>query len=342
MRTSLKDIAKHVGVSVSTVSYALNDGPKPVAAELKERIKQAAAELDYRPNRVARSMKTKRSGVVGILHPRIGPKFITWPMLGSVISGVVDESQARRQDVLIYTHSPSLETDEVLDLVMDGRADGLILLGPQHNDEMIDSLAERKVPLSVVAGRPRAGLPYHVINNRVGVWQAMSHLAKFGHTKIAHITGRKIMYDGQERLVAYRDFMAEHGWPVREDWVQAGTFESADSYCAAKEILTGAHRPTAIFCANDRSAVGAIQAALDLGMEVPRDISIIGFDDSLDAVTAPVPITTVRQPFYEMGRAAMESVMAMIENRPYEKVQVFSTELIERATVSYPTEDQLS
>ena len=129
MRTSLKDIAKHVGVSVSTVSYALNDGPKPVASELKERIKAAATELDYRPNRVAKSMKTKRSGVIGVMHPRIGPKLITWPMIGSAFSGVVDVAASQGQDVLMFTHSPNLETDEILDLVMDGRADGSDLDG---------------------------------------------------------------------------------------------------------------------------------------------------------------------------------------------------------------------
>lgn len=341
MRTSLKDIAKHVGVSVSTVSYALNDGPKPVATDLKERIKSAAVELDYRPNRIARSMKTKRSGVVGVLHPKIGPKLITWPLLGSAISGIVDVAQSRRHDVLIYTHSPSLETEEVLDLVMDGRADGLVLLSPAHNDELIEELAERKIPLAVVAGRPQGGLPYLTVNNRAGVWQAMSYLSRYGHRRIAHISGRKEMYDGQERLSAYRDFMAEHGWPIRDGWIQDGNFETTSAYCAAKEILSRPNRPTAIFCANDRSVVGAIRAAQDMGLKVPDQLSLIGFDDSLDAVLAPIPVTTVRQPFYEMGRAAMESVLAMLEGKPYEQLQVFATELIERATVSYPTEDPL-
>lgn len=339
-RTSLKDIASDVGVSVSTVSYALNDGPKPVAAELKQRILKKAEELNYRPNRIARSMKTNQTNVVGILHPKLGPKLMTWPIFGQPMAGVVDAAQEARFDVLLYTHNQVLDSCDLLDMVMDKRADGFVLVAPDHSGELIELLVANEVPLSLVAGEPRSGLSVSLCDNAQGVSLAMNCLFEHGHVKIGHLAGRLAMYDGAMRRDCYIEAMKARGLSIEDGWITQGDFTEPGSMDAAHRLLSCRNRPSAVFCSNDESALAVMRVAFAMGLEVPRDLSIIGFDDGLEAMTSPVPLTTVRQPFYAMGFSAAKNLIDRVKGIGNESIQVFPNELVNRASVGIYTKNE--
>lgn len=337
-RTSLKDIAESVGVSVSTVSYALNNGPKPVEAKLKQRILDAAQLLDYRPNRMARAMKTQRSNVIVVAHSNPSDEFIQSPVVGQSLSGIVNYALERHFDVLLYTHSTNVEGDELAGYMLDGRADGAIVLVPTDNSPALAAIAERKVPGVHVAGPHGGAVPGVVIDNREGCYLVLDLLGRYGHRAIAHIRGLGGMADAEQRLENYRAWMEAKGFPIASHWIQNGSFEREGGYEAMKKILASRPRPTAVFCANDRSAFGAVEAILEAGLRIPEDISVVGFDDSLEARLSPVPLTTVAQPGYEMGVAAARTLIAMVEGTSHPRLTVFPPKLIERSSVSPPRE----
>lgn len=339
MRASLKDIAKKVGVSVSTVSYALNGGPKPVAAELRERIRAVATELDYRPNQLARSMKSKRSKIVGVAHTNIRHHLLTWPLVGTAVSGVADAAIDHGYDVLLYTHTTQLDGEELLNYLLDGRADGLILMAPEHAGELVELLSGRRFPVVVIADRPRGSLPHLVLDNFGAVRMLLELLASKGHRRVGHLVGRRSLFDATQRLEAFLDLVPELGMETRPAWVADTDFGEESGYRAALAVLRELERPTALLCGNDATAMGAVRAAMELGLRVPEDLSVTGIDDWVEARACPIPLTTVRFDHEGMGQAAFRAVMAMLDGVDVAEVQIFDGRLIERASVSYPTED---
>lgn len=339
MGASIKDIAKKVGVSISTVSYALNDGPKPVGKALKSRILEAARELDYRPSRIAKSMVTGKSDIVGVIHCNIDVDMMRWTFIQEVLNGIINEAQSAHRDVLIYTHSKRLEPSEVLGLLLDGRADGLIFLAPENADDIIDLVDQRRFPYVVVSGAPRTATSHLICDNRAGVWLAMNHLVELGHRKIGHLAGRSTMIDGLERKKAYVEFLEEKGLPIRPQWIGNGEFEPTEGYIAARKMLRSSQRPTAIFSANDRMAEGALHCARDLGLRVPEDLSIVGFDDSIEARLAHPQLTTVSQALDAMGSAAMRALVGRMAGDQTHGVVRFPATLIVRDSTSRPKED---
>lgn len=335
-RTSLKDIAESVGVSVSTVSYALNNGPKPVEAKLKQRILDAAQTLEYRPNRMARAMKTQRSNVIVVAHSNPADDMIQSPVVGQALSGIVNYALDLHFDVLLYTHSTNVEGDELVGYVLDGRADGAIVLVPTDQSPALRAISERNVPGVHVAGPHTGAVPGVVIDNRVGCFLLLDLLGQYGHRSVAHIRGLGGKADAEQRMEHYRAWMAARGYPILDHWIQNGSFEREGGYGAMQRILAKAPHPTAVFCANDRSAFGAIEAIQEAGLRVPEDISVVGFDDSIEARLAPVPLTTVAQPGYEMGVAAARTLIAMVEGSNHPQLTVFPPKLIERASVTKP------
>jgi len=342
MGSSIKDVAKKAGVSISTVSYALNGGPKPVADSLKERIIRVAQELDYRPSRIAKTLATGKSGVVGVIHTRIDFDMLQSGFMQGVLNGIAPEAQDCEHDVLLYTHSRKLDGEEVLSLLLDRRADGLLFLAPENADEIIDLIDQRQFPYVVISGEPRAIGSHILADNYQGVRDAMQHLFDLGHRAIGHITGRQTMVDGVERRAAYLEFMEERGLSVRDEWVQSGEFYALGSYAAARRMLASHRRTTAIFAANDESAFAAVQCARDMGLRVPLDLSVVGFDDTVKALICEPRLTSVRQPLDQMGAVAMRTLARIIDVGQTPSVVRFPTRLVIRESTTRPTEDNNS
>ncbi len=340
MAATIKDIARKLNISVSTVSYALNDGPRSVPEEVKKRVLQVAQELQYRPNRVARNLVTRRSFTLGIVPSEASYDIVLSPYLQNSLNGIVNTAEASRFDVLFFTRYDQSETREMTNVLLDGRVDGLIFLAPPKHSPVIDIIAEYGVPYVIISGEARNSSVQFGVDNSSGVLSAMSHLWELGHRKIGHIFGRLHMEDGIARHEAYLSFLAGKGIEVSPNWMASGDFTMDGGFAGMKELIAGDDLPTAVFCANDEIAVGAIRAATQAGMNIPGDLSIVGFDNvPLSAVFIPA-ITTIRQPVQDLASEATKALIRLIDGGASLPSQLLPTELIVRDSTSSPKEDK--
>lgn len=340
MAATIKDIARKLNISVSTVSYAINGGPRPVPDEVKRRVLEVARELNYRPNRLARSLITRRSHTIGVLPDLVTHDIVLSQFVQYVLNGIFNESGRAGYDSLFFTACDHENPGRTVDQVLDGRVDGLIFLATEDQSELMHELDRQEFPY-VLVSTANAGAGMRVgVDNESGVRQALHHLHALGHRRIAHLAGRQHMIDARQRLDGFTKAMGELGLEVRQDWIRDGDFVTYVAQRVASEWLSQSLRPTAIFCANDEMAVGAIQAARELGLRVPHDLSIVGFDDIPLSATYSVPLTTLRQPMTEMGSAACRMLIDRLDGRsPVTDVR-FQPALIVRQSTG-PTEDSL-
>lgn len=338
MPATIKDIARRLNISVSTVSYALNGGPRPVPEDVRLRVLEVAKELCYRPNRVARSLVTRRTHTIGVVPTEASVNLAVTAYFQGILNGILNTAELLDQDILIYTRYDLSRFDAFIDTLLDGRADGLILLAPRLDSDALAKL-EGQIPF-VVTSDERRKAPHFGCDNSGGVRQAVDYLVRLGHRRIGHIAGDLGLLDGQERLSSFRKALAAHGLPVREEWIREGRFTEAGGSKAGAELLAQEQLPSAVFCANDDSALGLIRAAWEAGLRVPEDLSIVGFDNSpVSAAVAP-SITTVGQPLEQIGSAAMRAVVSYIETQREPESKTFETELLVRKSTA-PVEGAL-
>ncbi len=335
---TIKDIAREANVSVSTVSYALNDGPRSVPAEVKERILDVASRLHYRPNRLARSLITRKSHVIGVVPPRVELDMVVGPYFVAMLNGIVNTYEALEQDVLILTQIKSTETKEAIYPLLDGRCDGAIFLAPPNDSAGIAYLNQIGFPHVILSGRNMNSVNFE-IDNRTGMNLGVQHLAELGHKKIAMLLGPKDHIDGQERNKGFIESMAAFGLDVNPEWLLEGGFQQSHGYEGGCKLISMKQRPTAVFCANDESALGMYRACNDLAINIPEDLSIVGFDDAQKAAMIEPTLTTIRQPLDEMSRHAAKSLMALIDGCPTTLSHRFETSLIVRNSTTRPMED---
>ncbi len=341
MAATIKDIARHLNISVSTVSYALNGGPRNVPAEVKDKVFAVARDLNYRPNRVARSMITGRTHTIGIVPPEIVDNALLSPYLQLAINGISNEAGRLNQDILLFTRHKDKPHEEMLSTLVDGRADGVIFIAPDMGKKTMELATAHHLPCVIISGEGLEGVASFNVNNEVGMAQAMQHLYDLGHRKIAHVTGRLDQQDALMRLQSYKEFLATHGLPQRDEWIYEGRFDIEGGKVALKSFMNLAERPTAITCANDEMAIGALFGALDLGIKVPEDLSVVGFDAVDAGAHAYPPLTTVKQPIGELSGAAFRALNDLIEGRAQPINTVFRTELLIRSSTARPKEDSL-
>ena len=338
MAATIKDIARKLSISTSTVSYALNGGPRSVPEEVRDKVLAVARELNYRPNRIARSLITRRSNTIGVIPTEATTNLAVTPYFQGVLNGILNTAEILGHDVLVYTRYDIRRPEGLLDTLLDGRAAGLIFLAPRIDSQALRRIAT-EIPF-VVTSDERREAPSFGCDNRGGVRKAIDHLVSLGHRRIGHLTGNLQMADGIERCDAFKHSLRAHGLPIREDWLYEGTFESPAGYAAGQRMFATKDRPTAVFCANDDSALGLLRSAWEHGIRVPQDLSIVGFDNSPVSSASFPAITTVRQPLDEIGAAAMQALVHFIDTQNRPDGISFETELIVRASTTSPQEDQ--
>ncbi len=315
-RPTIRTVAEHAGVSKSLVSLVLRDAPG-VSEERREAVLAAMRELDYRPNASARALTEDRSHVIGVLVDDLRN-----PWYVQALEGINASLHRHDLRMLLGDQRLDLLSDEALTTTfLEMNVDGMILTGSLVPSERVVETAA-KVP-TVVVGSRSLTLPHVdvVVNDdELGARIAVRHLVDLGHRRIAHITAPSAV--GQFRWASYRATMVEAGLEpvvVDEEPTEDG------GYRAAVRLLTGASRPTAVFAYNDRAAMGVLSAAQQLGLDVPGDLSVVGYDDSLLAALKTISLTSVGNASYRVGYRAAD----LLAQRIADPARVPQTLLVE-------------
>lgn len=326
---SIKDVAALAGVSIATVSRTLSK-PETVAEATRETVLAAVAESGYVTNALARNFRRRRSHTVVVLVPDIGN-----PFYAEVIQGIETAAATAGYQVLLGdTQGQRSREESYTELVRQKIADGLICLGadiPFSVDGRLTSPGEDWPPLVMASEYDgKIKLPRVIIDNRKAAQEVTEHFLSLGHRKIGYINGPGQLDFCQLRLAGYRDALTQFGISPAKQLEQAGDFTLESGYQAAKTLLTSANPPSAIFCANDGMAIGALHAAHDLNLSIPSTVAIAGFDDINIASFSYPPLTTVRQPRREMGVKSMELMLGLLNEKKVKQTVVLNHELIVR------------
>jgi LacI family repressor for deo operon, udp, cdd, tsx, nupC, and nupG len=320
-----------LGISTATVSRALNK-PHLLSARTVERVRAAADEMRYRPNFLAQHLKSGRTHNVLVVMPRLSPFFL------EVFTGV-ERAANELGYFAIIAHSgrdPQREA-EYFDQVSSGRADGVLLLSSAFSEKPRGYKYKLPPIVSVLDVDPLDDFPSISIDHKAAAVSATLHLIRLGHRRIAHITGNLASPMALRRKQGFLEAMTAAGLAVDDGSIVVGDFTPESGEAAARAMLARRHRPTAIFAANDETAVGAIKAILEAGLRVPEDISVIGFDNQrLGRLYTPA-LTTVGVPSFALGFEGMKRLIALINGKPVPHAQVLETRVIARATTASPS-----
>ncbi len=340
MPATIKDIAQKLNLSISTVSYALNGGPKPVSKDVYRRVTRVAKELGYRPNRIARSLVTRRTHTIGVVPVDVDLDILLTPCVHLALNGVFNAAAKLRQDVLIFTAHDRNLPDEVVEDMLDGRVDGVVFIAPRPDSPALRQISVSGLPYSIVAADDRQGASY-IVDNERGTQMALEHLYELGHRRIAHVIGNLALSDAVVRMNAYREFMRSKGLPVPETFEQTGDYHRGSGFEAGLRFAAMTDAPTGVFCANDDMAFGVIDALGSKGIDVPGKVSVVGFDDAPLAPNFHPSLTTVRQPLQTMSSEALLAVVQQIETGAVAPGRVFDPELIIRGSTASPSENKI-
>lgn len=322
---TIKDVASEAGVSVATVSRTLN-GVDRVSPEVRERVVAAAERLSYRPNAVARSLKSQNTRTLGLVIPNIRNPFFTQ------MARVVEDAARERGYSLIFGNtdeSPEKEA-EYLDVLLEKQVDGLIVSPARATSPHLEQIVRDGVPI-VFLDRFVRGIEAPVVraDGRRAVDDLVGHLTGFGHDKLAIISGPSETVPGRERLDAFLNGAENRNVPVSRERVKVGDFRRESGLKAMHELLELDEPPTAVFAANNLMALGALQALKRAGMRIPEDISFASFDDVSWFELIEPAITVVEQPVAKLGTAAAEMLPALVEREEVEPV-ILEAELVVR------------
>ncbi|ABU74034.1 substrate-binding domain-containing protein [Vibrio campbellii] len=329
---TMKDIAKLAGVSTSTVSHVINK-TRFVSEEISERVNNAAKELNYyAPSALARSLKVNRTKTIGMLVTTS-----TNPFFGEVVKGVERSCYQKGYSlILCNTEGDNERMRESINTLLQKRVDGLILMCSSLEGERID-VFERypDIPVVVMDWGPMLFTSDKIQDNSLrGGYLAAKYLIDCGHKEVGCITGPLIKHQAQMRYKGYKRAMLEAELEFNANWIVESDFECEGGYQAFKKMLERGPLPSSIFVSNDMMAMGVINAANELGIQIPEQLSIIGYDDIHIAKFMSPSLTTIHQPKYRLGQAAVETLLRKLDEKSVE-AQVVQLEptLVERNSV---------
>lgn len=324
---TLRDIADRANVSPSTVSRVLN-GKKIVNHQTRELVLAAIAELDYQPNAFAQSLARGRSMSVGVVTQKMGS-----PFYDAISQGVLEGFEHSGYGPLFVDGQWQRDTAvAAVKNLMGRQVEGLILLGDDLGETEMERLERRSLPV-VVVGRQTPSTPCVFIDNHAAAAGAVNHLIDRGHRRIAIVMGLESHQDSIRRRQGYEDALRRRGIPVDPKLMMPGDYSSQSGVLAVQSLLARGVHFSAIFCANDQVAIGVRLALHRQGLRVPEDVSIVGFDDQGESAFLTPPLTTVRQPAVEMGRAAAAGMIDLINGRDWTPPRL-DAELMIRETVA--------
>ena len=327
------DVANEAGVSYSTVSRVVN-GFQFVKEDTRTRVLAAMEKLGYVANLQARSLAGGNSRMIGLLIHDLENSYIN-----EVIKGVDSEISKIGYDILLATTHQRLQKEpEYVKKLTNGLVDGLIIILPRNLGAYRDYLQKAEFPYVVIEPDNSKAVHSHVKSlNWRGAFEATQYLCQLGHRRIGFIKGRPDVASAYERFEAFQAALAEEQVSFEPTLVVEGDFTKEQGYEAGEMLLGLSERPTAVFCANDETALGMMDAALDKGLNIPHDLSIMGFDDIPQARYVRPQLTTVRQKMHRMGQLSIQLLIEHIENGQDEPKQIeLETELIVRGSTAPP------
>lgn len=328
----MADVARDAGVSLTTVSFVLNDRPG-IPDDTRARVRASIERLGYRPNRAARGLRTRQTHTVGFVTDEIA----VTPFAGRTVTGAHDLAWRHQTLLLIAntTRDPRVVRTAVEEL-LDRQVDGIVFAVVATRSTTLPSEIS-SVPV-VLANCFVTGdaIPCVLPDERNGGAVAAAPLLAAGHTRIAHLAGRAGSWATKQRLRGFREALRAADLELPEQWLRFGTFRIDSGYSLMRELLAQPDRPTAVFCGNDRMALGAYLAVKEAGLRIPDDISIVGYDDQEELAADIHPgLTTVALPFYEMGRWAVQALLdGKVDELPPRTL--IPCPLVERESVAPP------
>lgn len=336
-QVTIYDIAKEAKVSVATVSRVLND-TAPVKGSTRAVIEDIIRKYNFQPNAMARSLLKKETGIIGVIVPDL-----TNPFFPEVLAGAEHEAQQSGYTFLLSnTVGDYGKESEYLSIMREKRVDGTIFLGGRINlksceEHLVQELVQYAgvIPTVLVNGRLRnTDLVRVATDESAGAALAVQHLIQLGHNEIGFIGGESHMTTTSIKLRAFRKAMKEAGLDIRNEWILPDSFSIDSGKRQMLKLLEMKDRPTAVFCVNDYTAIGAIKAAAEVGMTIPDDMSIVGFDDIPLARHFIPELTTVSQQASDLGRTAVQVLKAMMNAQKVKKHTLLEPQLIVRQSSS--------
>ena len=323
---TIYQVAERAGVSLSTVSRVLN-GKASVNKVLKERVEKAVKELNYRPNSVARSLANNRTDSVGVLVPELNA-----PFFGDLMQAVESTLRAADKHVIISVGRNCLETEkDAVEFLISRNCDALIMHAEALSDEYLLELNQSKLPVALV-NRQVEGLPEACtsLDNEKGGYLATRHLLELGHKDIAYISGPTDKCDASLRLEGHKRALSEAGLPINPQLIFNGDYSEEDGKIGLLELMARDVPFTALVGANDWMASGAISCARDLGMSLPHDLSVVGFDDVVFAHHVFPRLTTVSNPIAEMAEMSAKYILNKVYGQANNVQLYFEPSLVVR------------
>jgi len=341
MATSIKDIARKTGVSHSTVSRALHKSPL-ISLETAERIRQVAQEMGYQPSAAARSLKTNRTQVLGVIVSNIAD-----PFFSEILFGIEEFAQGMGYSLFIASsqHDPQRE-QKIVQTMMEQRTDGVIVCSSSFSADQGRQLLDHGFPVVVINNQAADSFHYSIYHDDIdGSQQITRHLIGLGHRQIAYVGNTRSGRTNLDRLSGFRSAMAEANLPIPAAYIYAAQGgEARMGFEAMQHFLRLSNRPTAVFCFNDLIAIGALNACSLAGVSVPGQVSIAGFDNiSYSEFTTP-SITTFDQPKRSIGREAAQLLFDLLgletgELSQTQDVKILKGKLLVRASTAAPAEE---
>jgi LacI family transcriptional regulator len=324
---TILQVAKKAGVSSTTVSHVLN-GTRFVSGEVKERVQLAIKELGYRPNALARSLRRGETDTLGLILPDSANPFFA--EIGRAIE--MEAFQHGYSVILCNTEGDAQKESIYTGVLSKKQVDGMIFVATGEESDSVQMLLRQQLPLVLVDRQlPNIEADAVLTNNRQGGILAAQHLALLGYKHIACVTGPSHLTPSAERVTGFLETLGDYGIQAQDVPNYRGDFHPESGYQAGLSLLGRVPRPNAVFCCNDLMAIGFYRAAAELGLRIPQDVAVIGFDDiELSSYLNP-PLTSITQPKVQMGRAAVGLLLERITNRslPARKL-VLETRLVNR------------
>lgn len=333
--TTIKDIAKAAGVSITTVSRALN-GYHDVNEKTRQKIIDIAKQLNYSPNTLARGLVMNKSKTIGLLVSGLTRESAKDNFTFEVLAGVNQYVSEVDYDMVLFSTTSTKQREKTYtQLCRERRVDGAILQGIRSDDPYLQEVVESDIPCVLIdIPIESETVGYVTTDNVLGAKKAVEHLISLGHKNIAMINGYKYAFVSEQRLKGYKEALSEAGLPIHEEWIADGAFREDAAEAEALRLLTEYPCISAFFCASDLMALGVMKAVKRVGKQIPDDVAVIGYDDIILASYATPALSTVAQNIFAMGYEAAKLLIHMLEGKAESHVKILETELkIRESTV---------